>query len=54
VLGSATVATLGVTALTHAVFFGSGRYSLVVFPLLTAVAPLAFERAHSEDDGTTS
>ena len=33
----AVLATMGV----HAVFFGAGRYSLVVFPLLSAVAPLA-------------
>jgi 4-amino-4-deoxy-L-arabinose transferase-like glycosyltransferase len=31
------LATLG----THAAFFGAGRYSLVVFPLMTALAPLA-------------
>jgi hypothetical protein len=26
------------TVLAHAVFFGSGRYSMVVFPLVTALA----------------
>jgi len=35
---SALLATL----LTHAVFFGAGRYSLVVFPLVAALAGLAF------------
>jgi hypothetical protein len=29
---------VAMTALTHAVFFGAGRYSLVVFPLLGALA----------------
>jgi 4-amino-4-deoxy-L-arabinose transferase-like glycosyltransferase len=41
VLGAAAVAVLLSTALTHAVFFGGGRYSLVVFPLLSGVAALA-------------
>jgi hypothetical protein len=40
-LPAATVAVLGATLVTHAVFFGAGRYSLVVFPLITALAPLA-------------
>ncbi|MFT3764952.1 MAG: hypothetical protein QM820_05455 [Minicystis sp.] len=44
VLASATIAVLSATAVTHAVFFGAGRYSLVVFPLLTALAPFAFAR----------
>lgn len=35
------VAALGATMLTHAVFFGAGRYSLVVFPLAAAAAGLA-------------
>lgn len=38
-LGAAAVA---VTLLTHAVFFGAGRYSLVVFPLVAAMAGTAF------------
>jgi len=42
VLGSSAVTVLAATMATHAVFFGAGRYSLVVFPLLTALAPLAF------------
>jgi hypothetical protein len=29
---------VAVTALTHAVFFGAGRYSLVIFPLVGALA----------------
>lgn len=41
VLPAAALLVLGATLLTHAVFFGAGRYSLVVFPLLTALAPLA-------------
>jgi 4-amino-4-deoxy-L-arabinose transferase-like glycosyltransferase len=44
-LGGAAVAVLVATMATHAVFFGAGRYSMVVFPLLTALAPLAFARA---------
>jgi 4-amino-4-deoxy-L-arabinose transferase-like glycosyltransferase len=37
-LGGATFFTLLATVVTHAAFFGSGRYSMVVFPLLTAYA----------------
>jgi len=44
VLPSATVAALAATVATHAVFFGAGRYSLVIFPLLTSLAPLALSR----------
>jgi hypothetical protein len=33
----ATAATIGATALTHAVFFGAGRYGLVVVPFVTAL-----------------
>jgi hypothetical protein len=36
---------VAVTALTHAVFFGAGRYSLVVFPLLAALAGSSGGRA---------
>ena len=43
VLASSAVAVLGATIATHAAFFGAGRYSLVVFPLLTALAPLALQ-----------
>jgi 4-amino-4-deoxy-L-arabinose transferase-like glycosyltransferase len=42
VLPSGAVTVLAATMATHAVFFGAGRYSLVVFPLLTALAALAF------------
>ncbi|MEZ4313404.1 MAG: hypothetical protein R3F14_35730 [Polyangiaceae bacterium] len=45
VLRMATGAALLSLAVTHAVFFGAGRYSLVVFPLVTAVAALAWRRA---------
>lgn len=34
----ASLALVASTALTHAVFFGSGRYSMVVLPLVTALA----------------
>jgi hypothetical protein len=37
-LGSATFFALIATAAVHSVFFGSGRYSMVVFPLVTALA----------------
>lgn len=47
VLPSATVIVLAATLAVHAVFFGAGRYSLVVFPLLTALAPLAFVRVRA-------
>jgi 4-amino-4-deoxy-L-arabinose transferase-like glycosyltransferase len=44
-------AGLGVTALTHAVFFGAGRYSLVVFPLVGALAGGALLGAKAFDSG---
>jgi hypothetical protein len=44
VLPSSAIAVLAATAATHAVFFGSGRYALVVFPLLTALGALALEK----------
>ena len=37
-LAGATFVGLASTALAHAVFFGSGRYAMVVFPLVTAFA----------------
>jgi hypothetical protein len=40
-LPSTTVAAVASTMAVHAVFFGAGRYSLVVFPLLAALAALA-------------
>jgi hypothetical protein len=46
---SAAAAVVLATALTHAVFFGAGRYAMVVFPLLTAIAPLAVPRAAGDD-----
>lgn len=44
VLPSATLAVVAATALTHAAFFGAGRYALVVFPLLTGLAGLGAAR----------
>jgi hypothetical protein len=38
VLPAATFFALLATAAVHAVFFGSGRYSMVVFPLVTGLA----------------
>jgi hypothetical protein len=42
VLHGATATTVAATMVTHAAFFGAGRYSLVVFPLVSALAALAF------------
>ena len=50
VLFGATAATVAATVATHAVFFGAGRYSLVVFPLVAALAALAF--APTPPEGT--
>jgi len=47
VLGGAAVGVVLATMATHAVFFGLGRYSMVVFPLLTALAPMALEKGAS-------
>jgi 4-amino-4-deoxy-L-arabinose transferase-like glycosyltransferase len=41
-----SAAVIFATALTHAVFFGAGRYGLVVVPFVTA---LAFVREHAEN-----
>jgi hypothetical protein len=38
VLASATFFAIATTVAVHAVFFGSGRYSMVVFPLVTGLA----------------
>ncbi|HQP38420.1 MAG TPA: hypothetical protein PLI95_24720, partial [Polyangiaceae bacterium] len=38
VLVPATLGMVATTGLTHAVFFGSGRYSLVVLPFVTCLA----------------
>ena len=43
-----TAAVIVATALTHAVFFGSGRYGIVVVPFVTA---LAFVRPRGGDQG---
>lgn len=45
VLYAGTLAMLLATVLVHAVFFGAGRYQLVVLPLMAALAPLGFVRA---------
>jgi hypothetical protein len=42
VLHGSCAAALAATAATHAVFFGAGRYGLVVFPLVTAAGVLGF------------
>jgi hypothetical protein len=44
VLGSGAAALVFATAATHAVFFGSGRYALVTFPLLSGTAALGVAR----------
>ena len=44
VLPSVALALVAATALTHATFFGAGRYGLVVFPLLTGLAALGAAR----------
>ena len=45
VLQVSAAAVLLSLLVTHAVFFGAGRYSLVAFPLVTACAALFFARA---------
>lgn len=47
VVYSSTFAVLLATAATHAVFFGSGRYSMVTYPLVTALA-FAFPRRRND------
>ncbi|MEO5729313.1 MAG: glycosyltransferase family 39 protein [Byssovorax sp.] len=47
VLPSVTAVTVAATMATHAAFFGAGRYSLVVFPFVSALAALAFRRSSS-------
>jgi hypothetical protein len=42
--------TVLVTALTHAVFFGAGRYSLVCFPALAALAGTALTAEEGLED----
>jgi hypothetical protein len=43
-LAPATLFVVAATAAVHAVFFGSGRYSMVVFPLVTGLAFTLAER----------
>jgi 4-amino-4-deoxy-L-arabinose transferase-like glycosyltransferase len=49
-LAAALLVSLGATIATHAVFFGSGRYSMVVFPLVTAFA-FCFGRSLKSQEG---
>ena len=44
------VALVAATAVTHAVFFGAGRYALVCLPALGAVAGMLFARPASAPD----
>ena len=44
------VATVLGTALTHAIFFGAGRYSLVCFPALAALAGTVLTRQYEPRD----
>jgi 4-amino-4-deoxy-L-arabinose transferase-like glycosyltransferase len=46
----ATAAVIAATAATHAVFFGAGRYGLVVVPFVTALAFVAFAQRKSDGD----
>lgn len=46
----ATAIAIAATAAVHAVFFGAGRYQVVLFPLLAAVGALAFARPHPAAD----
>jgi len=50
VLPAAAAGVLVATIATHAVFFGAGRYSLVVFPLLSGVAALAFVKLRPDPE----
>jgi hypothetical protein len=53
VLASTTLFALLATAAVHAVFFGSGRYSMVVFPLVTGLA-FAVERVAISEATSTA
>jgi hypothetical protein len=44
------VALVASSALTHAVFFGAGRYALVCLPSLAAVTGLLFTRPEASPD----
>jgi 4-amino-4-deoxy-L-arabinose transferase-like glycosyltransferase len=41
-----TLAVIALTAATHAVFFGAGRYGLVVLPFVSALGPMFAARAN--------
>jgi hypothetical protein len=45
-VASAAAAVIGATILTHVVFFGAGRYALMVFPLLCGAASLGVAGAY--------
>ncbi len=49
IVGTSAI-VLGLTAATHAVFFGAGRYSMVVFPFVTALAGGILTRATGTGD----
>src|SRR5262249_34100012 len=42
-----TAAVIAATAIVHAVFFGAGRYGLVVVPFVSAVAAFALHRGQA-------
>jgi hypothetical protein len=52
-LATAAPVAVALIASTHAVFFGGGRYALVVLPLVTALAALAPPRAAVLEDART-
>ncbi len=47
-LGGVAAGVVAATMATHAVFFGLGRYAMVVFPLVTALGALALEKRSPE------
>ncbi len=49
ILPAAALGVLALTALTHAVFFGAGRYGMVTFPLLSGLAALGISGDRSTD-----
>jgi hypothetical protein len=56
-LATFTALLILVTALTHVVFFGAGRYGLVVLPFVTALAVLDLRRgppSHVRRDSTSN
>jgi hypothetical protein len=53
-VASLALATVLGTALTHAVFFGAGRYSLVCFPALAALAGAVLTRRDAPGDTGSS